>query len=215
MGINKIVNKHTETLFRNYPELQKTAENLYEVYSTLQNAFVNGKTLFLCGNGGSAADCEHISGELLKSFLVKRKVSGSFRAAFKERLGDDDLLDRLEPGLRTISLLGHPALTSAFANDVDPLYCYAQQVYVLGREGDVVLGISTSGGAKNIYECFRTARGLGMKTILLTGEKCGICEKYADVIYKAPAKETFRVQEYHLPVYHTLCAMLESFFYEN
>ena len=213
MNINKNVNKHAEVLFQRFPELLPQAENFNKVYITLQNAFVNSKTAFFCGNGGSAADCEHIIGELMKNFVMKRQVSPEFREKFIQNGGDPALLDILQPGMRAVSLLGHNALSTAFTNDVDPLYCYAQQLYVLGKEGDVVLGISTSGNAENVYQCFRTARGLGIKTILFTGENCGKCEEYADVILKAPSRETYRIQEYHLPLYHTLCIMLEEYFY--
>ena len=149
----------------------------------------------------------------MKNFVMKRQVSPEFREKFIQNGGDPALLDILQPGMRAVSLLGHTALSTAFTNDVDPLYCYAQQLYVLGKEGDVVLGISTSGNAENVYQCFRTARGLGIKTILFTGENCGKCEEYADVILKAPSRETYRIQEYHLPLYHTLCIMLEEYFY--
>ena len=213
MNINKNVNKHAEVLFQRFPELLPQAENFNKVYITLQNAFVNSKTAFFCGNGGSAADCEHIIGELMKNFVMKRQVSPEFREKFIQNGGDPALLDILQPGMRAVSLLGHNALSTAFTNDVDPLYCYAQQLYVLGKEGDVVLGISTSGNAENVYQCFRTARGLGIKTILFTGENCGKCEEYADVVLKAPSRETYRIQEYHLPLYHTLCIMLEEYFY--
>lgn len=213
MNINKNVNKHAEVLFQRFPELLPQAENFNKVYITLQNAFVNSKTAFFCGNGGSAADCEHIIGELMKNFVMKRQVSSEFREKFIQNGGDPALLDILQPGMRAVSLLGHTALSTAFTNDVDPLYCYAQQLYVLGKERDVVLGISTSGNAENVYQCFRTARGLGIKTILFTGENCGKCEEYADVILKAPSRETYRIQEYHLPLYHTLCIMLEEYFY--
>ena len=215
MNINKNVNKHADELFRRFPELIPQVENFNKVYITLQNAFVNSKTAFFCGNGGSAADCEHIIGELMKNFVMKRQVSDDFRNKFIQNGGDPALLDILQPGMRAVSLMGHPALTTAFNNDVDPLYTYAQQLYVLGKEGDVVLGISTSGNAENVYQCFRTARGLGIKTILFTGENCGKCEEYADVVLKAPSRETYRIQEYHLPMYHTLCIMLEDYFYGN
>ena len=214
MNINKNVNKHAEELFRRFPELLPESENFHDIYHTIENAFVNSKTLFLCGNGGSAADCEHIVGELMKNFILKRPHSEEMRARFKAALeGDDSLLDVLEPGLRTVSLLGHMALSSAFANDVDAVYNYAQQLYVLGREGDVVIGISTSGNAKNVLNCFKTAKAMGITTILFTGLNHGKCEKYADKILRAPSFETYRIQEYHLPLYHLLCIMLEERFY--
>ena len=212
MDINENVNKHAEELFARFPELAETSESFYQTYFTLENTFVNGGTLFLCGNGGSASDAEHIVGELMKSFVRKRLPSPEIRKRFEEH-DAADLLEKLQPGLRSVSLLSHPALSSAFANDVDPLLCFAQQLYVMGRKGDAVIGISTSGNAENVFACFRTAKALGIATILLTGKNHGICEKYADVVWKAPSFETYRIQEYHLPVYHALCKMLEERFY--
>lgn len=207
------VNKHAELLFSRFPELREEAENLHTVYSILKNLFFKGKTLFICGNGGSAADGDHITGELLKSFVIKRKHSPEMTTAFENALGDENILDQLQPGLRAISLNNHQALTSAYINDMDPLMVYAQQLYALGTSGDVLLGISTSGNAKNIYNAFKTARALGITTILLTGLNHGLCEKYADHILRGPAMETYRIQEYHLPIYHTLCLMIEEEFY--
>ncbi len=210
------VNKHEENLFRRFPELRDCAENFHSIYSILKNGFVKSKTLFICGNGGSACDGEHITGELLKSFVLKRKHSAAVREKFSSALGKEEagnILDRLQPGLRAISLNNHPALSSAYINDVDPLMVFAQQLYAMGTEGDVLLGISTSGNAKNICNAFKVARGMGITTILLTGLNCGLCEAYADAVLRAPSMETYRVQEYHLPMYHTLCMMLEEEFY--
>jgi len=135
------------------------------------------------------------------------------KKAFVETLGEENILDQLQPGLRAISLNNHPALSSAYINDVNPLMVFAQQLFVMGTKGDVLLGISTGGGAENVYNAFKAARAMDITTILLTGEKHGICEKYADKILRAPAMETYRVQEYHLPMYHALCMMLEEEFY--
>lgn len=207
MSRTENVNKHAEMLFSRFPELEKYSESFRKVYSILKNAFVKGKTLFICGNGGSCADADHITGELLKSFLLKREPSAEVKEAFEKALGEDNILDQLQPGLRAISLNNHPALSSAYINDVNPLMVFAQQLFVMGREGDVILGISTGGGAKNVCNAFKAARAMGITAVLLTGEKHGICEKYADVILRAPAMETYRVQEYHLPMYHALCMM--------
>ena len=207
MNKTENVNKHAERLFSRFPELEQYSESFRRVYSILKNTFVKGGTLFICGNGGSCADADHITGELLKSFVLKREPSAEVKAAFERTLGEENILDQLQPGLKAISLNNHPALSSAYINDVNPLMVFAQQLFVLGREGDVVLGISTGGGAKNVCNAFKAARAMGISTILLTGEKHGICEKYADEILRAPAVETYRVQEYHLPMYHTLCMM--------
>lgn len=212
MEQNQNVNKHAEELFARYPALRKNAENFHYVYSILKNGFFKRKTLFSCGNGGSACDGEHITGELLKNFILKRTVDAETRKRF-DAAGAADLLDQLQPGFRAISLNNHPGLSSAFANDVDPLMVYAQQLFVLGGEGDMLLGISTSGNAVNVCNAFKTARAMGIVTILLTGENHGLCEPYADAILRAPSLETYKIQEYHLPMYHALCLMLEEEFY--
>jgi len=202
-----------EDLVRRYPALACIAGDLERVFHTLTAAFASGHTLYLCGNGGSACDGEHITGELLKCFRVKRAMPDELKQRFADVLGDEDISGKLEMGFRAISLNNHPGVSSAYMNDVDPLMIYAQQLFAMGREGDVLIGISTSGGAKNIYNAFKTAKVMGVSTILLTGEKCGICEKYADIRLKVPAKETYQVQEYHLPVYHALCYLIEEHFY--
>ena len=212
MGISNIVNKHAEELFRRFPELRAVSGPFFDVYSTLENVFVNGGKLFICGNGGSGSDSEHIVGELMKNFILRRPHADEMKKRFAES-GASDMLDILQPGLPAVSLLSHPALSSAFTNDVDGLYNYAQQLYVLGRKGDAVIGISTSGNSKNVFNCFRAASAMGIRTILFTGENNGICEELAEFKLKAPSRETYRIQEYHLPLYHTLCIMLEERFY--
>ena len=150
----------------------------------------------------------------MKSFRIKRKMPEQLAAKFETVLGNEEnIAHKLQMGFRTISLNNHPGLSSAYINDVDPMMVYAQQLFALGREGDVLMGISTSGNAVNVYNAFKTARVMGIKTILLTGENCGICEKYADILLKVPANETYIIQEYHLPVYHALCSMIEEGFY--
>lgn len=213
MNQSNNVNKHAEALFERFPELCPESGNFHHLYSILKNLFFKRKTLFLCGNGGSASDAEHIAGELMKNFKLKRKHREEVERDFEKILGEDNVLNRLQPGFRAISLIGHPALSSAYINDMDPLMVYAQQLYVLGTPGDAVLGISTSGNAENVYNTFKTARGIGIQTLLLTGLNHGRCEKFADAVFHAPSKETYRIQEYHLPVYHTLCLMLEEEFY--
>ncbi len=124
-----------------------------------------------------------------------------------------EISTRLQRGFRAMVLSHNSALSTAFANDVDPTLCYAQQLYVMAKPGDAVIGITTSGNAKNVLAVFRVARGIGVKTILLTGNRHGVCEKYADSVIAAPSSETYRVQEYHLPIYHCICMMLENEFY--
>ena len=151
----------------------------------------------------------------MKGFKMKRPLQDAVREDFVKRFGNEELPNKLQMGLRAVSLLSHPALSSAYVNDVDPFMTYAQQLFVMGREGDVLLGLSTSGNAKNICYAFQVAKVKKIKTILFTGENCGICEEFADCAVKAPSRETYMVQEYHLPLYHCLCLMLEETFYGN
>lgn len=213
MVTDNIAERHIKELLKRYPDLQKASEQLVIAYSILKNCFFNDRILFVCGNGGSASDSEHIVGELMKGFRMKRELGEAIRADFTEKLGSDKLAHKLQMGLRTISLLSHPSLASAFVNDVDPMMTYAQQLFTLGREGDCLIGLSTSGNAANILNAFQVAKVKKIKTILFTGENCGACEEFSDCIVKAPSKETYIVQEYHLPLYHCLCLMLEDAFY--
>ena len=205
--------RHIKELVSRYPALELSAESIDKVYVTLKTCFVNDKTLFCAGNGGSAADSEHIVGELMKGFLLRRPLDQVLQTAIRQRTGDEDFAGRLQMGLRCISLISHPALNTAFMNDVDPQMVFAQQLFVLGRTGDVVLGITTSGNSKNILNLFKIARVKGITTVLLTGKNRGICEEFSDFAIHVPESETYKVQELHLPVYHCLCAMLEENFY--
>lgn len=213
MVTDNITDRHVKELLKRHPELQEAVESLLKVYFILKICFFNRKNLFVCGNGGSAADSEHIVGELMKGFKNPRPLPEYVKSLFRSRLGSDELTEKLQMGLPCISLLSHPSLSSAYVNDVDPFMIYAQQLFVLGKEGDAVLGLSTSGNAANVMNTFKVARALGITTIIFTGLNHGKCEEYADYIVRSPASETYLVQEYHLPLYHCLCAMLEENFY--
>ncbi len=203
---------HIETLLRRYPVLASAAPAIREATETILAAFQAGRTLFCCGNGGSAADAEHICGELLKGFLLRRELPAAEQKEYAAAFGAEgaDLAGKLQRGLRAVSLLSHPGFTSAFCNDVDPSLVYAQQLYALGRPGDVLLGISTGGGAANVKFAEMAAKMMGIRSILLTGNRHGICEKYADIVIAVPDSETCRIQELHLPVYHAICAAVED-----
>jgi D-sedoheptulose 7-phosphate isomerase len=197
-----------------FPELNEITSSLKETAEVIISALKNDKSLYLCGNGGSASDCEHIAGELLKSFKCKRPLDVQFKKRLKE-FGEDglELSERLECGLRAIALTSHPSFCTAFANDVDASMVFAQQLAALGRSGDVLLGISTSGNAENIKKCFITAKAKGIKTVLLTGKCGGKCIEFADYSIKVPESETFLIQEKHVGIYHTLCLIIEDYFY--
>lgn len=194
-----------------YPNLKDIFPSIDETVKILTKLFLSGGTLYLAGNGGSAADCEHICGEFLKGFLLKRHMKKEDAAKFSQFGKDGELLaNNLQYGARAISLLSHPALLSAFSNDVDPNMGFAQQLFALGRKDDVFLGISTGGNAINIRYALQTAKAKGLKTILLTGNKHGECEKYADLSICAPESETYKIQELHLPIYHYICMSVEK-----
>lgn len=202
------------TLLAHYPNLAECADAIRTAFGAMKISFQSGGKLLLCGNGGSAADCEHIAGELMKGFLLKRPLPDDKKQAFLSQGEDGRLLAmNLQSALPCIPLTGATALTTAFANDVDPKLVFAQQVYGYGRPGDVLLAISTSGNAQNVAYAVRTAKAIGMTTIGLTGSGGGMLYELCDHTIRVPEKETYRIQEYHLPVYHALCAMLEAEFF--
>jgi len=186
-------------------------EDLIKAYRAINHCFEVGGTLFLCGNGGSFADAFHISAELMKSFKRKRPLPAYRRKWFKDLPRGDILAESLEEGLRVIVLGANHSLSSAVEND-NPTrnMIFAQELYSLARQGDVLLGISTSGNAENIFYAAITAKALGLTVILLTGREGGKISEIADISVKAPAVETSRVQELHAIVYHALCEMLEA-----
>ena len=211
------MNKHVELLTKRYPALSVCAADVQAAYAILEECFLNGNKLLIAGNGGSAADAEHIVGELMKGFKMPRACSEEFQKKLCEIDGERGavLAKSLQGGLPSIALDGHMSLSTAFINDVENggSLVYAQQVYGYGKQGDVLLAISTSGNAKNVMNATVVARALGMKVIGLTGAKGGLLSSVADVTVKVPETETYMVQELHLPVYHCLCLMLEEKFF--
>lgn len=208
-------NKEIDILVKRYPQLSCIANDLYSCYSIIADCYKKGGKLLIAGNGGSAADAEHIVGELMKGFKLQRKVDEAFASRLcdlNEELGSV-LAQNLQGALPAIALDGHPALSTAYMNDCEPLLCFAQQVNGYGKEGDVFLGISTSGNSKNILYAALTAHAKGMKVIGLTGANNCKLEQMSDVCIKVPETETYMIQELHLPVYHCLCLMLENEFF--
>ena len=202
-------------LIERYPKLAVCKEDIKKAYELLEDAYNNGCKLLVCGNGGSASDSEHIVGELMKEFKLKRKVYSDQAAALKEidpELGQV-LADNLQGALPAICLTGHSSLTTAFMNDANADLVFAQQVNGYGKAGDVFLGISTSGNSKNVLYAAVNAKAKGLKVIGLTGAKENKLMEYADVCIRVPETETYKIQEYHLPVYHCLCLMLEENFF--
>ena len=207
--------KHIEHLIDRYPKLIVCREDIIKAYEILEKAYSSGRKLLVSGNGGSASDSEHIVGELMKEFKLKRRVYGDQAAALKEidpELGQT-LADGLQGALPAISLTGHSSLTTAFMNDAMPELVFAQQVNGYGKPGDVYLGISTSGNSKNVLYAAVNAKAKGLHVIGLTGSHENKLMKYADVCIRVPEIETYKIQELHLPVYHCLCLMLEDKFF--
>lgn len=197
-----------------YPALQPIEKDIERAFETLKTAYEKGGRVYLCGNGGSAADCEHIVGELVKSFKKKRPLSAALRTALEKEGGlGQELLSDLEGGLPAVSLCGHMPLTLAFLNDKNPMLTFAQQLGVLGNAGDVLITLSTSGNSKNCVYAAIVARAKGIKTVFLGGGTGGKLKELADASVIVPERETYKVQELHLPVYHCLCAMLEEEFF--
>jgi len=212
------VEKQLEILVNRYPELSAAKKEISEAYQILESCYTKGGKLLIAGNGGSAADAEHIVGELMKGFKLPRKPEAEFAeklVAENKELGSV-LAESLQGALPALALDGHPALSTAYMNDCEPLLCFAQQVNGYGNTGDVFWGISTSGNSKNVLYAATTAHAKGMKVIGLTGAKNSKLEQMSDVCIKVPRTETYMIQELHLPVYHCLCLMLEErFFGEN
>lgn len=209
------IQKHIVLLVQRYPVLQACAEDIEKAYRILEECYTHDGKLLIAGNGGSAADSEHIAGELMKRFKIPRPVPASFAQKLREAdpVRGPELAKNMEQGLMTIPLVAHEALSTAYINDVDGLGVFAQQLYGFGRPGDVFLGISTSGNSRNVMSATVVARALGLKVIGLTGAKGGELASVADVAIRVPETETFMIQELHLPVYHCLCLMLEERFF--
>lgn len=207
--------KHIDLLVSRYPELSVCEKDIVKAYEILEESYSHDGKLLIAGNGGSAADSEHIAGELMKRFKIPRPIPSDFKNKLiaVDPVRGDALSRNLERGLMAIPLVAHEALSTAYINDVDGLGVFAQQLYGFGRPGDVFLGISTSGNSKNVMSATVVARALGIKVIGLTGLKGGELATVSDVAIKVPATETFMIQEMHLPVYHCLCLMLEDRFF--
>jgi D-sedoheptulose 7-phosphate isomerase len=198
-----------------YPELLQVEKEIWNASECLINCYQQGRKVLVCGNGGSCSDSDHIVGELMKGFEQKRPVSENLRTKLmKINLERGEYLsEKLQQGLPAISLTAHSALITAVANDTDADLIFAQQVVGYGNEGDVLIGISSSGNAQNIFDAIITAKAKGMIVIGLTGESGGRMKALCDILINVPRGRTAFVQELHLPVYHTLCLMIENFFF--
>jgi len=194
-------------IWSRFPKLQDCRKAIEDAVELTVNCYRNGGKVLLLGNGGSAADCEHISGEFLKSFMAERRV--------EDPSIPEDLQQLLQGSLPAIPLPSLSSAMTATINDMDPSAVYAQLLYGLGKKGDVLIAISTSGNAKNVILAARLAKAMGISVLALTGEGGGTLATLSDIAIRVPAKETYRIQEYHLPVYHYLCAEVERILFPS
>lgn len=213
--LEKRLEKHIDLMLERYPILASVKQDIIDAYLIMEECYEHDGKLLIAGNGGSAADSEHIAGELMKRFKIPRPVTPEMAEKLKsiDPIRGEDLARNLECGLMAIPLVAHEALSTAYINDVDGLGVFAQQLLGFGRHGDVFLGISTSGNSKNVMSATVVARALGIKVVGLTGAEGGELAKVADVAVRVPEMETYMIQELHLPVYHCWCLMLEDKFF--
>lgn len=207
------VQKIFDELFSGYPALLTCKSSIESAYNILVNTYKCGGKILVCGNGGSAADCEHIVGELMKGFKLQRPLENGDVAPFLQYDEGEKIAQGLQKGLPAISLVSHTGLMTAFINDCDPGLVFAQQVYGYMNECDTLVALSTSGNSKNVVNAVITAKAKNGNAIAITGETGGKLLSLCDAIIKLPSSDTAGIQEYTLPVYHTLCAMLEEEFF--
>ncbi len=206
------VERHLDSLVMRYPKLEVCREDIVKAYNILEGTYDNDGKLMIAGNGGSAADSEHIAGELMKRFKIARPIDDTLAKRILEvdPVRGEGLAKNLEKSLMAIPLVAHEALSTAYINDVDGYGVFAQQLMGFGRKGDTFLAISTSGNSENILNAVVVAKAMDINVIGLTGDNGGKLREFADVTIRVPESETYMIQELHLPVYHSLCMMLEE-----
>ena len=208
--------KYINDFFDRFKEMEYLKDKVIESIEMLVG-LKNENKILLCGNGGSTADCEHIAGEFLKSFVLKREISDELRGKLNANFGQEGafIADNLQRGIKAIPLTSFCAYNTAFLNDCNDKILFAQLVNSLGIAGDVLIAISTSGNSANVVYATKLAKVLGLKVIAMTGEKGGKLKELADITLNVPSNETYRIQEYHLPIYHLICLCVESELFEN
>lgn len=204
------------SLYERYPALEECHEDIEKAQKLVISTYKNNGKILVCGNGGSASDSDHIVGELMKGFMLERKVGKEFVEKLKEcGISDADYIaENLQGSLPAISLPAQSGILSAFANDVEPDMVYAQLTYGYANTEDVLICLSTSGNSKNVVNAAKVAKAKGARTLAMTGEKESELSKLCDVTIRVPESETYKIQELHLPVYHYLCAETEKEFFE-
>ena len=206
-----LLGEDMKTLYERYPELESQKDSIEEAINILENCYKNNGKILVCGNGGSSSDASHITGELMKSFTAKRPLNEELAKKINHEF-TEEISSKLQVGIPCIDLTSQTALLTAFSNDVDPDYIFAQQVvgYSKNNPNDVLLSLSTSGNSKNVVNAVKVARALGLKTISLTGKNDSELSRLSVICIRAPEEETYKVQEYHLPIYHYICLELEK-----
>lgn len=207
--------KYIEDLIIRYPKLLSIKSNIIEAIESMIVCTSNNGKYLVCGNGGSSADSDHIVGELMKGFVLDRRIDLDMEHKIKEKFSEtaDYIISNLQQSIPAISLSSHTALTSSFSNDKAADLIFAQQVLGYGGEQDILFAISTSGNSKNILYAAQIAQAMGIKVISLTGETGGKLRKLSNILINVPEKETFKIQELHLPIYHVICLVLENEFF--
>ena len=215
MNKQKMIESYIKDLEARYPRLEKSRETILRSAELLIKSVEAGGKILICGNGGSSADADHIVGELMKGFLLKRPLTEKQKKALINTGGDlgKKMSEQLQQGVPAISLSTHSALNTAFMNDVNPDFVFAQQVLGIGRPGDLLWGLSTSGNSRNVVAAATAAKAAGLNTIAMTGSNGGQLTELCDQCIRVDETETYKVQELHLPVYHTLCLIVEDYFF--
>ncbi len=213
MKMNPAQSALFETFLSDNPSLVLLKDEILSAAEMLISCYEQGGKVLTCGNGGSAADAEHIVGELMKGFLLKRPLDEQERAALQNAGAAETFADGLQKGLPAISLVSQVSLMTAYLNDVDPDMVFAQQVFAYGQGNDVLIGLSTSGNSRDVVNAVLAARARGAKTLCITGEKESKLSALSDLCIRVPSATTYRVQEYTLPIYHILCALVELQFF--
>ena len=199
-----------DNLFVRFPVLEVCKDDILKAFNAVDGCYMNGGKLLCCGNGGSAADCDHLVGELMKGFLKHRPLNDDEKKNFDSSF----VADTLQKGLPAISLCAHSALMTAFSNDELPSLVFAQQVYAYAAKNDVLVAFSTSGNSENVVYAAQAAKAAGIKSIAITGAKESKLSELCEICIRLPETETYKIQELTLPVYHCLAAMIEEKYFE-
>ena len=210
-------NRHIHNLLKRFKQLNTVEDAIYLALKAIIDTYENGGKLLICGNGGSAADSDNMAGELMKGFEKNRPLNNDLKEDLSKISTERGklLAEKLQLGLPAISLASHSALVLAIANDIDYDSIFAQQVIGYGNANDVLIGFSCSGNSQNVIDAMITAKAKGLKTIAFTGKTGGRLKAFSDILINVPETNISRAQELHVPIYHTLCRIIEEHFFEE